>query len=110
MGPNFLCGFIFGIKNCQELADAQPYRENALRMFRTLALCLSILLSNHAFADVRFRLLFDGAPFVPKSVPDFACLDDAKQQWFDCGLTKTGVHGECRRKNLAPGSYEYRGQ
>jgi len=74
-------------------------------MVRTIACCLALWLSSPAVADVRIRLLFDGSPFVSELAPEFACLDDAKQQWFDCGLTRTDVPGEYRRKDLAPGSY-----
>lgn len=37
--------------------------------------------------------------------PEFACLDDSNQQWFDCGLTRTEKPGEYKRKNMAVGSY-----
>jgi len=71
-----------------------------------IAAFLSLLMSNSSFADVRMRLMFDGALWAPKANPEFACLDDAKQQWFDCGLAQTGEPGEYRRRNnLAPGSY-----
>ena len=105
MGSIFLCRSVLGISNNKKLAAAQTYRESTLRMVRTIACCLALWLSSPAVADVRIRLLFDGSPFVSELAPEFACLDDAKQQWFDCGLTRTDVPGEYRRKDLAPGSY-----
>lgn len=67
--------------------------------------CCALLLSNLCFADVKIRLKFDGAPFVSKTKPEFACRDESKQQWFDCALTPTGEPGEYKRENLAPGPY-----
>ena len=78
---------------------------NIAMKFNIIVGCLLLLLSNVSFADMRIRLLFDGAPYVPKVTPEFACHDDSKQQWFDCALTPTGKLGEYKRENLAPGSY-----
>ncbi|MDD2893867.1 MAG: hypothetical protein PHF20_08030 [Halothiobacillaceae bacterium] len=64
-----------------------------------------MLISNSSLADVKIRLTFDGAPLAPKEKPNFSCLDDSKQQWFDCGLTPTGNPGEYIRNSLATGTY-----
>lgn len=76
-----------------------------MKYFSRLIWCCLLVISNSSFADVKIRLTFDGAPYVAKKKPNFTCLEDSKQRWFDCELTPTQNPGEYVRKDLAAGSY-----